>query len=194
MTESGDIRDGASPRLAILRRDIRHAHERLLARLERIVAGSEHRPFLQEPLVTTRGGRYVIPLKAGFKGRIPGIVHDSSASGATLFIEPLATVELNNTWRELQLDEEKEVRRILTALTAQVGEAAEAIVRTVDALAQLDPATRSSSGQSSLFSYPSALARTRRAACCASRARAIRCWRGRWCPSTWCWSGIPGCW
>ena len=138
LTESGDIRDGASPRLAILRRDIRHAHERLLARLERIVAGSEHRPFLQEPLVTTRGGRYVIPLKAGFKGRIPGIVHDSSASGATLFIEPLATVELNNTWRELQLDEEKEVRRILTALTAQVGEAAEAIVRTVDALAQLD--------------------------------------------------------
>ena len=138
LTENGDVRDHASPRLAILRRDLKLAHERLISRLERIVAAGAHRPFLQEALVTTRGGRYVIPLKAGFKGRIPGIVHDSSASGATLFIEPLATVELNNTWRELQLDEEKEIRRILAALSAQVGERAEDIVRTVDALAQLD--------------------------------------------------------
>ena len=138
LTENGEVRDHASPRLAILRRDLKLAHERLVSRLERIVASSEHRPFLQEPLVTSRGGRYVIPLKAGFKGRIPGIVHDSSSSGATLFIEPLATVELNNDWRELQLEEAKEVRRILAALSAQVGEEAEAIVRTVEVLAQVD--------------------------------------------------------
>lgn len=138
LTENGEMRDHASPRLAILRRDLKVAHERLVTRLERIVASGEHRPFLQEALVTTRGGRYVIPLKAGFKGRIPGIVHDSSASGATLFIEPLATVELNNDWRELQLEEEKEVRRILAALSAQVGEQSEFIVRTVEVLAWLD--------------------------------------------------------
>ena len=138
LTENGEIRDHASPRLAILRRDLKVAHERLVTRLERIVASGEHRPFLQEALVTRRGGRYVIPLKAGFKGRIPGIVHDSSASGATLFIEPLATVELNNDWRELQLEEEKEVRRILAALSEQVGEQSEFIVRTVETLAQLD--------------------------------------------------------
>ena len=67
-----------------------------------------------------RNGRYVIPLKAENKGKIPGIVHDSSASGATLWIEPLETLELNNRWRELQLDEEKEIRRILLALTDMV--------------------------------------------------------------------------
>jgi DNA mismatch repair protein MutS2 len=85
-----------------------------------------------------RNGRYVIPLKAEYKGRIKGIVHDSSSSGATIFIEPLETVELNNKWREMQLEEEKEIRRILADLTDEVAGESERIVRTVEILGYLD--------------------------------------------------------
>ncbi|MBN1967074.1 MAG: endonuclease MutS2, partial [Anaerolineae bacterium] len=94
--------------------------------------------YLQEPLVTQRNGRYVVPLKTDFKGRIKGIVHDQSASGATLWIEPLATVEFNNRYRELQLEEESEIRRILLELTDMIGHEAQYIVRTVETLAKLD--------------------------------------------------------
>jgi DNA mismatch repair protein MutS2 len=106
--------------------------------LQRLISSSTNQTLLQESLVTMRNGRYVIPLKAEHKGKIPGVVHDSSASGATLFIEPLETLELNNRWRELQLDEEKEIRRILSALTELVGHDSERIVRTVEVLAYLD--------------------------------------------------------
>ena len=85
-----------------------------------------------------RHGRYVIPLKAEHKGKIKGIMHDSSASGATIFIEPLETVELNNKWRELQVEEEKEIRRILADLTDEVAGESERIVRTVQLLGYLD--------------------------------------------------------
>jgi DNA mismatch repair protein MutS2 len=99
--------------LARIRRDLGIAHSRLLDRLNRFVTSGQYRQYLQESLVTQRAGRYVIPLKAEFKGRIQGVIHDQSASGATFFIEPLATVELNNKWRQLQLDEEDEIRKIL---------------------------------------------------------------------------------
>ncbi len=138
INEKGEVLDTASPRLAEIRRDLRAAHERLLERLQRMVVSPEVAPFLQEPLVTQRHGRYVIPLRAEFKGRVPGLVHDQSASGATLFIEPLATVELNNQWRELQLQEEQEVDRILLGLTDLVAEEAPFIQQTVEALAELD--------------------------------------------------------
>ncbi len=135
---SGTVKDSASPQLAIIRRDLKVAFDRLQTKLQRMVTASSNQPMLQEPLFTMRNGRYVVPLKADYKGKIPGIVHDSSASGATLFIEPLETVELNNKWRELQLDEEKEVRRILLAVSEMVGHEADAIVRSVDVLAYLD--------------------------------------------------------
>ncbi len=138
INDRGEVVDAASQALARIRRDLKQAHERLLDRLNRIVASPANASFLQEPLVTQRGGRYVIPLKADFKGRIPGVVHDQSASGATLFIEPLATVELNNRWRELQLEEEREVQRILAALSALVAEEGAFIEHTVQALAELD--------------------------------------------------------
>jgi DNA mismatch repair protein MutS2 len=138
LTDTGEIRDTASPNLAVIRRDLKRAFDTLQSRLNKIVTSSSNAPYLQEALVTTRNGRYVIPIKAEFKGKIPGIVHDSSSSGATLFIEPLATVEINNEWRELQLAEEKEIRRILLALTDQVAAESEAIVRTVEVLAYLD--------------------------------------------------------
>jgi DNA mismatch repair protein MutS2 len=138
INDRGEVVDAASQALARIRSDLKEAHERLLDKLNRIVASPANASFLQEPLVTQRGGRYVIPLKADFKGRIPGVVHDQSASGATLFIEPLATVELNNRWRELQLEEEREVQRILAALSALVAEEGASVERTVQALAELD--------------------------------------------------------
>ncbi|MCU0476520.1 MAG: endonuclease MutS2, partial [Anaerolineae bacterium] len=136
--ENGEVKDTASVKLAIIRRDLKVAFERLQQRLNRILANNARSGFLQESIVTQRNGRYVIPIKADHKGKIPGIIHDSSASGATLFIEPIETVELNNKWREMQLEEEKEIRRILLALTDQVGADSERIVRTVEVLAYLD--------------------------------------------------------
>ncbi len=138
LNDNAEVMDNASPKLAIIRRDLKVAYDRLMSRLNRIITNSNNAQFLQETIITTRNGRYVVPLKAEFKGRIPGIIHDSSSSGATLFIEPLATVEINNEWRELQLEEEKEIRRILLALTDLVGQESEYIVRTVEVLAYLD--------------------------------------------------------
>lgn len=136
--ENAEIKDSASAKLAIIRRDLKIAFDRLQGRLNRLISTPSKSQWLQESIITMRNGRYVVPLKAENKGKIPGVVHDSSSSGATLFIEPLDTVELNNQWRELQLDEEKEIRRILQALSALVGDHAEGIVRTVEVLAYLD--------------------------------------------------------
>lgn len=136
--DNAEVRDTASPRLAIIRRDLKISFERLQSKLNRILTNKRNEPMLQEMIITQRSGRYVIPIKAEHKGKIPGIVHDSSSSGATLFIEPLETVELNNQWRELQIEEEKEIRRILAELTDAVGEQSEKIVRDVEILAYLD--------------------------------------------------------
>lgn len=138
LDENAVVKDSASPQLAIIRRDLKAAFDRLQTKLQRMVTAASNQPMLQEPLYTMRNGRYVIPLKAEHKGKIPGVVHDSSSSGATLFIEPLETLELNNRWRELQLDEEKEIRRILLALTEEVARDSERIVRTVEVLAYFD--------------------------------------------------------
>jgi DNA mismatch repair protein MutS2 len=138
INDRAEVVDGASQKLARIRGELKVAHQRLLDRLERIVSSPSNAAFLQEAFITQRSGRYVIPLKADFKGRIQGIVHDQSASGATLFIEPLATVELNNRWRELQLEEEREVQRILAGLSNLVAEEGEFIERTVETLAELD--------------------------------------------------------
>src|SRR5690606_14680077 len=138
LDDNAVIRDSASPALAVIRRDLKVAFDRLQTKLQRLINSSTAQTVLQESIITMRNGRYVVPLKSEHRGKIPGVVHDSSSSGATLWIEPLETVELNNKWRELQLDEEKEIRRILTQITEQVGENSEAIVRTVEVLAYLD--------------------------------------------------------
>jgi DNA mismatch repair protein MutS2 len=138
INDRAEVVDTASLALARIRREVAEAHEELLDRLEKIVSSPANSHFLQEKLVTERHGRYVIPLKADFKGKIPGVVHDQSASGATLFIEPLATLDLNNRWRQLQVEEEHEVERVLRVLTARVAQEEESIARTLRALAVLD--------------------------------------------------------
>ena len=120
LSDRAEIRDSASETLASIRHDMRIAHERLLTKLQRMVSDPHNTPYLQEALITQRDGRYVLPLRAEFKGRIKAIVHDQSSSGATLFIEPLGVVDLNNQLRELQLAERDEERRILSALSQQV--------------------------------------------------------------------------
>ncbi len=136
--DNAEIKDTASARLAIIRRDLKVAFDRLQTRLNRIVTNRANLDKLQEAIVTMRNGRYVVPLKAEHKGKIKGIVQDTSASGATIFIEPLETVELNNRWRELQVAEDKEIRRILAELTEEIAAESEGIVRTVQLLGYLD--------------------------------------------------------
>lgn len=138
INDRGEVVDGASDELARTRQELRVAQDRLLATLERLVHSSDLKPYLQDALVTQRQGRYVIPVRSEYKGQIDGIVHDQSASGATLFIEPLKVVQQNNAVRELELQEEKEVRRILTQLTQLVAEEAIYIRRNVQILAELD--------------------------------------------------------
>ncbi len=138
ISDRGEVLDSASPKLAAIRRDLRIAHDRLLTRMQRMVSDPKIVPYLQEALVTQRDGRYVLPLRAEFKGRVRAIVHDQSASGATLFVEPFGVIELNNEYRELQLAERDEERRILAELSAQIGNYAVAILQMVDVIAELD--------------------------------------------------------
>src|SRR5438552_10663096 len=136
--EGGEVLDSASPALGRIRTELRGAHDRLVTRLREIMAAPPFRDVVQDPVVTQRNGRYVIPIRAEFRGQVPGIVHDQSASGATLFVEPIAVVELANRWRTLVLDEEHEIERILRALSQEVGEQAEALFSSVEGLAQID--------------------------------------------------------
>ncbi|MBI4732280.1 MAG: Smr/MutS family protein [Chloroflexi bacterium] len=138
ITDSGEVADSASPKLYDLRRQVRVAHDRLMARLQRYLSDPETAAKLQDTVITQRDGRYVIPLRAEFKGQVKSIVHDQSSTGATLFVEPLAVVELNNAYREAQIAERDEVRRILAGLSTQVGALAGEIVPGVAALAELD--------------------------------------------------------
>ena len=134
---SGEVLDTASPALGGLRRSVRLAHERLRSRLEALIH-SDLAGALQEPLVTLRNGRYVVPVRADSKGRVRGIVHDQSGSGQTLFVEPLVAVELSNAWREAQLAAQVEEERVLDELSAHVGANAEALSADLDALARFD--------------------------------------------------------
>ncbi len=138
LSERGDVLDSASPKLGTIRREKKISHDRLMSRLQKYITDSQTTPMLQEAIITQRDGRYVIPLRAEFKGRIKSIIHDQSSSGATLFVEPLAVVELNNAIRELELAERDEERRVLAALSAQVGEHAQDLIYGIENLAVLD--------------------------------------------------------
>jgi DNA mismatch repair protein MutS2 len=138
ISERGDVLDNASSDLARIRSELRVAQDRLLTTLDRIVHSTDIKPYLQDALVTQRQGRYVIPVRADAKGFVDGIVHDQSASGATLFIEPLKVVQQNNAVRELELQEEREIRRILAELSEAVAEEAVYLRRNTQVLSDLD--------------------------------------------------------
>jgi len=133
-----EVLDAASDRLRSVREQIRRLQQRVERALDTIIRSPHFRRMIQEPLVTVRNSRYCIPVRSEFKGEFNGIVHDSSASGATVFMEPFAVVQPNNELREAQVEEEREVRRVLARLSAQVGEQAEEILASVGALAELD--------------------------------------------------------
>ncbi len=135
---AGELLNSASPALGGLRRAVRIAYERLRSKLETLVQRSEISGALQEPIVTLRNGRYVVPVRADARARVKGIVHDQSGSGQTLFIEPLVIVELGNAWREAQLKAEAEEERILDELSSIVAQSADALDETLDALARFD--------------------------------------------------------
>ncbi|MEN8172203.1 MAG: endonuclease MutS2, partial [Chloroflexota bacterium] len=138
VSERGEVLDSASDKLAATRRDLRVQHDRLLSRMQRMLTDPKISPYLQDNLITQRDGRYVIPLQADFKGKVKAVVHDQSSSGATLFVEPLSVVEHNNKYRELLLVERDEVRRVLAALSIQIGEHADLLDEMVVTLAELD--------------------------------------------------------
>lgn len=138
ISDRGEVLDSASPKLASIRADIKVSHGRLMNKLEHLISDSRSQPMLQEAIITQRNGRYVVPLRAEFKSKLKSIVHDQSASGATLFVEPLAVVELNNRWHEMQLLERDEVRRILADLSGKVGLESAGIFGIVEALARFD--------------------------------------------------------
>src|SRR5258705_7372590 len=134
---AGELLDTASPRLGGLRAAVRVAYDRLRRRLDALV-GSELGGALQDPIITLRNGRYVVPVKAEARAKVKGIVHDASGSGATLFIEPLVAVELGNAWREAQIAAQEEIDRILDELSALVAANAVQLRETLAALARFD--------------------------------------------------------
>jgi len=133
-----EIADTASRELSDIRRHIRLAGDKIRQSLNKIITSPNYSKALQEPIITMKNGRYVVPVKAEHKGAVPGLVHDISSSGATQFIEPLAVVQINNELRELQAKEKREIERILTELSADVSAHSGDIASDFEVLAALD--------------------------------------------------------
>ena len=138
ITGEDEIADSASSELATIRRLMRAAAARVREALQKIISSPTYSKALQEPIITTRSERYVVPVKADHKGSIPGLVHDISSSGATLFVEPMAVVKANNEIRELRAKEKQEIERILMELSAECGDHSEDIIRDFNVLVELD--------------------------------------------------------
>jgi DNA mismatch repair protein MutS2 len=138
ISDRAEVLDTASDALRTIRADLRRAHARVVERINRIMQSTQYGSAIQDLIVTQRDGRYVLPVRADRRTQLPGVVHDTSASGQTLFVEPLEVVELNNRWKELQAAERHEIERILRRLSAQVGAEAETLRVMLDALAAID--------------------------------------------------------
>ena len=133
-----EIADRASVELANIRRHLRGATERVKERLNAMIRSAAYQKYLQDPIITVRNDRYVLPVKAEYRSSVPGLVHDQSASGATVFVEPMVVVEMGNELKQWEAKEKQEIERILAALSAQVAPYAQQLKENVELLAELD--------------------------------------------------------
>lgn len=138
VNENGEVRDSASPELARVRSQLKVVHARLMDRLQSVLGSDRYRTFIQEAVITLREDRYCIPVKAEYARAFGGIVHDSSQSGATIFIEPAGSVEMGNELKQLAIREEQEVDRILRELSALVGGYYDELQRLISIIGHLD--------------------------------------------------------
>jgi DNA mismatch repair protein MutS2 len=138
ITNDEEFYDNASPALADIRKKIRTASSKAREVLDKIIHSSTYQKYLQDPIVTQRSGRYVVPVKAECRGSFPGLVHDTSASGQTVFIEPMGVVQANNDIKVLVSKEEAEIERLLFELSALAGSYADAIIGSYENLVELD--------------------------------------------------------
>ncbi len=136
--DHGKIRDDASVELMRLRRSAKRLQEEIKNKLEQVLHNSNYQKYFQDNIISMRGDRYVIPIKQEYKHAFPGIIHDQSASGATVFVEPMAVVNVNNDLKQTLAAEKHELERILMLLSAEVGKEAEALAHNLDILAQID--------------------------------------------------------
>ena len=133
-----EMADNASVKLASIRRKIRSASLKVREHLDKMIHSQYYQKYLQDPIVTIRGGRYVVPVKAEFRSEINGLVHDTSASGATIFVEPMGVVDANNQVKVLQSEEQTEIERILSELSAETGTFASSIISGYESAVELN--------------------------------------------------------
>ncbi len=133
-----EIADNASPALSAIRKKIAASSSKIRERLDKIIHSTSMQKYLQDSIVTMRGGRFVIPVKAEFRANVPGLVHDTSASGSTVFIEPMSVVEANNDIRVLKSKEQAEIERILAELSAEAGAYADSVCDSYAILTELN--------------------------------------------------------
>lgn len=133
-----EMADDASPALKDIRRSMHTANERIHSQLNSMVNSQSTKGYLQETVVTMRNGRYCIPVKQEYRGQVPGMIHDQSSSGSTLFVEPMAVIKLNNDLKELAMKEQEEIERILAVLSNQTAEYMEEILENFQILTELD--------------------------------------------------------
>ncbi len=176
--EPPGVKDSASPKLKALRSELATARRRASDRLRSLASDPDLQPHLQEDFVTERGGRPVVAVRASARSAVPGIVHDTSNSGQTLFVEPFAIVELSNRLRELEGDERDEVARILAELSRHVGAHADELEHAVEVLAastSRSPAARSrAAGAAARSSRPTMSSWSPRATRCSTRRPSCR--------------------
>ncbi|RDY29267.1 endonuclease MutS2 [Romboutsia weinsteinii] len=133
-----EVSDNASSTLRDLRRRIVQKNQSIRSKLNSIITSTTYQKYLQDAIISVRGDRFVVPVKAEYRSQVTGIVHDQSSTGATLFIEPMSIVEMNNELRKLRLDEKEEIERILAELSAMIGEVSEDIISNQEILGRLD--------------------------------------------------------